>query len=302
MGIPVKWEPFTPAQVRAAVEAEEARTALAWAKVKEHMAKLVDNWKMALTYYGEDCRVKFIIDEEKLKMDEKSAAEIAALKVVIAAYIADNAKLGREVDSLAVTIQNQTLVIGLLKREAKGTPDLSSMSGERARMRICFLEKLLSQLKSDNQMLLNHDNDHIDKIKELKSKLLVENEKFHAQSRLRHAAEEEIGELKLKLDLLKDPTFKLARDRDLKCDQCHAMINTHVCPDALAQIVNSHLLETMWRPIAIAPKDGTSLILYHAHRGEYVGKYQKETGGWTVTGGDAINPTHWMPLTKKVPI
>ena len=56
--------------------------------------------------------------------------------------------------------------------------------------------------------------------------------------------------------------------------------------------------EPVWQPIATAPKDGTTLLIYCERRGEHVGKWLRHKECWIVTGGDSIVPTHWMPLPE----
>ena len=59
-----------------------------------------------------------------------------------------------------------------------------------------------------------------------------------------------------------------------------------------------HATTPEWQPIATAPKDGTTLLIYCERRGEHVGKWLRHKECWIVTGGDSIVPTHWMPLPE----
>ena len=94
------WRPFTPAEVRAAVEKVE--TDPAWKKILGKMSELSANWARSLRE-GTKTRKEF--EEMLMAENPGNAAQVDALKVMIAAYIADNAKLGREADSLAATIE-----------------------------------------------------------------------------------------------------------------------------------------------------------------------------------------------------
>ena len=52
-----------------------------------------------------------------------------------------------------------------------------------------------------------------------------------------------------------------------------------------------------WQPIATAPKDGRTLLLWSRNGGYVIGQWF-ETGrdGWWVAHAMQITPTHWMPL------
>lgn len=54
-----------------------------------------------------------------------------------------------------------------------------------------------------------------------------------------------------------------------------------------------------WRPIETAPKDGTSLLLYHYRNGEFVGKWSTSIERWCIAGSDGFGePSFWMPLPE----
>ena len=63
------------------------------------------------------------------------------------------------------------------------------------------------------------------------------------------------------------------------------------------------LVDSDWRPVESAPKDGTSIMLYdpdftrEGHTGQFIGDYDY---GWYSEYYDwALEPTHWMPLNPS---
>jgi len=56
--------------------------------------------------------------------------------------------------------------------------------------------------------------------------------------------------------------------------------------------------KSKWQPIATAPQDGASVLLFHPAWDMFeVGVYNPAVGRWQERTGDLLEtPTHWMPL------
>jgi len=125
-------------------------------------------------------------------------------------------------------------------------------------------------------------------------------ERLHSVGEERDQAIRDREEMRLGRNLDRDAILRLSAElSDARQPRVESGTPVYLIDKDLADRIRSIVGVTMpeWRPIEIAPKDGTEILVWSNRGGVSCSKLRNQT--WVFPGGfPGVQPTHWLPIPE----